>query len=163
MFVKYRRKYAPDAPTVEAVMLTKENVSDVVEWCGGQQVEEVNALNHGVKFVGVNVPTFAGMVRASEGDYVVKDKDGEFHRRKPSIFEAKYVVAEENEVEEGDYVVKNEDGTLNGQKADDFENTHVEVAPTGETPQAEPAPSGESAFDDPYKNVPQFGERPNGE
>ena len=75
---------------VEAIKITPENVKTIVAWCGGQIVEEVDAMDSRNKFVGVNIPTFEGVMRGSEGDYIVKGIAGEFYPCKPGIFDATY-------------------------------------------------------------------------
>lgn len=76
--------------TVEANELTKNNAEAVALWCGGMLVEEVDAFDPSKTFVGINIPTLEGVMRASEGDYVIKGVRGEFYPCKPSIFTATY-------------------------------------------------------------------------
>lgn len=71
---------------VQAIQLTHENVQDVADWCNGLEVRELDALDPTKEFVGINVPTFEGRVRASEGDYIVKDSKGGITVRKPRGF-----------------------------------------------------------------------------
>jgi hypothetical protein len=78
-------KWADDRQTcieadrlIEAVQLTKENLEEVLEWSGGFEVEEIDALNHELKFVGLNVVTALGPRRCSEGEWLIKNKDGWF-------------------------------------------------------------------------------------
>lgn len=75
--------------TVEANLLTKENVTAVALWCGGQQVEEIDPFDN-TRYVGINIPTLEGTMRASEGDYVIKGVQGEFYPCKPDIFTSTY-------------------------------------------------------------------------
>lgn len=75
--------------TVHANLLTKDNVEAVAIWCGGQQVEEIDPFTED-RFVGINIPTLEGVMRASEGDYVIKGVQGEFYPCKPDIFTATY-------------------------------------------------------------------------
>ncbi len=72
---------------LEVLQLSSENVSEIVNWCNGLEVEEVDPTNPSNKYVGVNVPTFTGRVRASEGDYVIWDPILGFTVRKPGLFE----------------------------------------------------------------------------
>lgn len=60
---------------VEVVELTPENVKEVADWCNGQATIEYDALTPEVKYVALNVPTSFGHRRASEGHYIIKDKD----------------------------------------------------------------------------------------
>lgn len=78
------------AVEIEANCLTKENAEAVALWCGGQLVEEIDALDSSARYVGINIPTLEGVMRASEGDYVIKGVQGEFYPCKPSIFAATY-------------------------------------------------------------------------
>lgn len=82
----YRKK----AVTIEANQLTKENAEAIAHWCGGYLVEEINPIDDHERFVGINIPTLEGPMRASEGDFVIKGVQGEFYPCKPSIFEATY-------------------------------------------------------------------------
>lgn len=75
---------------VEAVLLTKENVAEVVAWCDGHQVEEVDALDPDKKYVGINFDSWQGRARVSEGDYLVKDPLGDFLVRWSEEFEAQF-------------------------------------------------------------------------
>lgn len=74
---------------IEANELTKENAEAVAIWCGGRLIDEFDAIT-GDKYVGINIPTLEGVMRASEGDYVIKGVQGEFYPCKPSIFLATY-------------------------------------------------------------------------
>lgn len=82
----YRKK----AVEVEARKLTPDTAEDIAQWCGGRLVEETDALDASLKYVGINIPTLEGVMRASEGDYVIRGVQGEFYPCKPSIFEATY-------------------------------------------------------------------------
>jgi len=80
---RYKRKegHGNGHYVVEAVQLSKENVREVAEWCTGKEVEEIDALDSTKRYVGLNLLTFQGMARASEGDYIAKDNLGDFHIR----------------------------------------------------------------------------------
>lgn len=82
----YRKK----AVAIEANELTKENAEAVALWCGGRLVEEMDAINLDKKYVAINIPTLEGVMRASEGDFVIKGVQGEFYPCKPGIFHATY-------------------------------------------------------------------------
>ena len=76
----YRYRKSSHDYVVEAVQLTKENVKYVAEWCGGVEVEEIDALDASRRYVGLNLLTEeSGYIRASEGSYIVKDPAGYFH------------------------------------------------------------------------------------
>jgi hypothetical protein len=87
---QYRRKFAQEPSVIEAVQLTKQNVEEVAAWCAGKEVTEIDALEHTITYVGLNVITWDGMARASEGDYILKDALGDFHIRKPHAFTTTY-------------------------------------------------------------------------
>lgn len=75
---------------IEANCLTKDNAEAVALWCGGQLVEEINPEDSADRYVGINIPTLEGVMRASEGDYIIKGVQGEFYPCKPSIFTSTY-------------------------------------------------------------------------
>lgn len=93
----YQHKHNPDR-ILEAVQLTKSNVDAVAEWCGGLKIEEKDPFTS-ESYVGVNVPTANGNVRASETSYVVRDSEGNLHVRPEIMFEAKYQLAEAQDEE----------------------------------------------------------------
>jgi len=86
------RQYRLVSGVVEAMQLTPSQVSAAALWCGGMEVDEVDALDSTKKFVGLNVPALTpnGVERASQGDYIVKNLRGEFSVVKPGEFEANY-------------------------------------------------------------------------
>jgi hypothetical protein len=53
-------------------------------------VEEMDARNENKRYVAINIPTLEGVMRASEGDYVIKGIKGEFYPCKPDIFDSTY-------------------------------------------------------------------------
>lgn len=71
---RFRRKPVE----IEARKLTRESAADLAYWCGGHVVTEEDAIDPNQCFVGVNVPTLEGVVRASEGEYIVRGMRGEF-------------------------------------------------------------------------------------
>lgn len=72
--------------TYEAVQLTSENQQEVAQWCHGQTVVEHDAEDYDITYSAINVETFQGTVRASEGDYIYKGASGHFYVRRPGIF-----------------------------------------------------------------------------
>lgn len=85
---QWRRK--DTGVVVEAVQITKENVQYVADWCVGQEVEEIDALDTSKRYVGINFISWDGMARASEGDYIIKDPVGNFISRWPHAFEENF-------------------------------------------------------------------------
>lgn len=68
---------SPETEWVEAHQLTKESATELTLWCGGKLVEEIHPFT-GEKTPGINVPTMRGVKRASQSDYIVMDKHGDF-------------------------------------------------------------------------------------
>lgn len=86
LVIEYRKKPV----VIQAIQLGKANAEEIAEWCGGQVVEEINPHDETERFVGINIPTLEGVMRASEGDYVIKGVKGEFYPCKPHIFAETY-------------------------------------------------------------------------
>lgn len=84
------KRYQLILATVEAMKLEPSNVERVAVWCGGVEVTKTNTLDSTKKFVALNIPTLQGAQRASEGDYVVKDRNGGFFVILAREFEAQY-------------------------------------------------------------------------
>lgn len=63
---------------LEARRLTKDLAEDIAQWCGGMLVTEIDPQNPSETFVGINVPTQLGIQRASQGEWIVKLKNGSF-------------------------------------------------------------------------------------
>lgn len=82
--------YTKKSVTIEAYQLSKLNAEALAIWCGGRMVEEIDAVTPTDTYVGVNIPTLEGVMRASEGDYIIKGIEGEFYPCKLSIFQASY-------------------------------------------------------------------------
>ena len=80
--VKYRKKPVE----VEAIQLMSDNAEEVAVWCGGVVIEEIDPVDSDKKWVGINIPTLEGVMRASEDDYIIKGTKGEFYPCKPAIF-----------------------------------------------------------------------------
>lgn len=89
-YTEWRKRDSPEAPTVEAVQLTKENVREVAEWCTGKEITEIDSLDPDKKYVGLNFLSWEGMTRAHEGDYIIKDSLGQFTWRWPENFEQSF-------------------------------------------------------------------------
>lgn len=75
---------------VEAERLTKDNCQQLLELCGGFQVEEIDALDSSQTYVGIQLEGPEGWMRASEGDYVIRNFDGTWHSRWPETFLSMY-------------------------------------------------------------------------
>lgn len=72
----YRTKL--DYHAVEVNQVDHNNSVALAAWCGGVPVVEHDALQHNVVFAAINVPTPNGMMRAQEGDYIVRFTSGSF-------------------------------------------------------------------------------------
>lgn len=81
----YKQKVAE----VEARELTADTVEDIAQWVGGIQVKEMDPVTKEF-YVGLNIPTFRGNVRASEGDFVIRSKTGIVSVMKPNEFRSTY-------------------------------------------------------------------------
>jgi hypothetical protein len=86
------RPYRTKPALVEAVQLLPENAETVARWCGGALAASANALDRTEVFVELNLPTLEGVVRVSQGDYVVKD-NGIFRKVDRHTFETNFVDA----------------------------------------------------------------------
>lgn len=75
---------------VEAIQLRPDTVKKAAVWCGGIEVEEIDAHDSTKKFVALNIPTINGVVRASEGDYIIKELAGTVSVMKARDFESRY-------------------------------------------------------------------------
>lgn len=63
---------------VQARCLKKDLAEDIAQWCGGVLVTEIDSIDPGKTFVGINVPTLEGMSRASQNDWIVQGEQGDF-------------------------------------------------------------------------------------
>ena len=91
----YRKKPV----VIEAMILTRENVSEVAAWCGGRVIEKGKASDPRDVYAALDIPTLEGAMRAEttdvtgrfpHGDVVIRGVQGEFYPCKPDIFEATY-------------------------------------------------------------------------
>lgn len=63
---------------LDARTLTRDNVWELVMWCGGKAAVEHDALDDSVSSPGINVPVKDGVERASLGDTIIQTNDGSF-------------------------------------------------------------------------------------
>ena len=84
----YRKKPV----TISAMRVSRENVQDVADWCGG--LLDDFQMPIGPYYVlpckAVSIPTLEGVMRAEPGDYVIRGVHGEFYPCKPDIFAETY-------------------------------------------------------------------------
>ncbi len=68
----------------EARRLSEAKTHDLAHWCGGKVVYDAG------KLAGVNIPTSSRTIRAKMGDYIIKDRWGDFNVCSPDLFESMY-------------------------------------------------------------------------
>ena len=86
---KYRKKPV----VIEAMRVTPTNVHEVAAWCGGRVISEAKSSDPTDVYVGLDIPTLEGVMRAQTyhgGDYVIRGAQGEFYPIKESIFRDTY-------------------------------------------------------------------------
>jgi hypothetical protein len=84
--MKYRKKPI----VIEALQLTKVNLSKVAEWSGASSFE--GEMLDCPPYI--QIATLEGVMRGELGDYIIKGIQGEFYPCKSDIFEASYEPAE---------------------------------------------------------------------
>jgi hypothetical protein len=75
---------------IEAQRLDGTNGQEIAQWCGGRARSEAKASDPSDVAYWVDIATLEGVMRASEGDWVIRGVQGEFYPCKPDIFEATY-------------------------------------------------------------------------
>lgn len=75
---------------IEAYPLTEDNAAYLAIWCGGRVVSEAKPSDPTDVYLGLDISTLEGTMRASRHDYIIKGVQGEFYPCKPDIFEATY-------------------------------------------------------------------------
>lgn len=88
-------RYQKNPVEITAFQLTKENAKELTAWCGGRLVEEIDAIHSSERYVGINISTPEGIMRASEGDWLIRGVKGEFYPCKPEIFDLTYTKVED--------------------------------------------------------------------
>jgi hypothetical protein len=85
--------YVPRPSTlVEAEIVTTQNVDELVVICSGiKVVNGVTKKTPNGTSVSIVIETMVGVRRIKEGDYLVKDPNGQFHGEPAETFEAKFV------------------------------------------------------------------------
>lgn len=68
---------------VQAVIVTRENVKDVAEWCGGNVIDTAG-------YTYLDVPSIEGFRRIPMGDVVIYNEDGKFYPLSRTTFERRY-------------------------------------------------------------------------
>lgn len=77
---------------IEAMLFTQESVSAIDHWLIANGLDgKCGWQGDGVgKTTSLLISTLEGMMRADEGDWIIKGVNGEFYPCKPDIFEATY-------------------------------------------------------------------------
>lgn len=86
----YKRKDAPEEAPVTAIQIQRDTISVAAVWTHGYVVKELKDPEGVDYVVGLNLNTVDGQDRASEPDYVVRDRAGAFHVVRASRFERDY-------------------------------------------------------------------------
>lgn len=86
----YLLRETPVGPPVTAIQVRQDTYGKIAVWTNGLVVRELTSSEGNEYQIGINVPTEAGMDRASEGDYVVQDMSGAFHIFRMYQFESKF-------------------------------------------------------------------------
>lgn len=82
---RYRKKPVE----IEAVQLAGDNVAEAVNFVAPDQFAGGGVLpNDGRYFV--DIKTIEGVIRATEGDWIIRDIQGEFYPCRDDIFRATY-------------------------------------------------------------------------
>jgi len=84
------KRFRKKPVVIEAMQLTKQNIRDAMEWCGGTYWSRppMRAIT------GIKIKTLEGEMEASFGDWIIRGVQGEFYPCKPKIFEATYEPAD---------------------------------------------------------------------
>lgn len=82
------KTYVTRPNRVDAIEVIRENAEEI-QSIGGELVEESNPVIPSEKYMGVNMPTLRGIIRASEGDFIVRGYYG-FEVWKKEEFRSKY-------------------------------------------------------------------------
>lgn len=83
---RYRKKPV----VIEAMQLTKKNVTEVMTWVGEDATAVAQTFDEGI-----NISTKEGVMLARYGDYIIRGVHGEHYPCKPDIFEQTYESMEE--------------------------------------------------------------------
>jgi hypothetical protein len=93
--MKYRKKPV----VIEAVQLRWDTWGEMCEFADVGKLEDGKPqgihLNGDLSVIGLLIPTLEGVMKAEQGDYIIKGVKGEFYPCKPDIFEMTYETVEE--------------------------------------------------------------------
>lgn len=80
------KKYRNIPVEIEAMQLTRDNMADVAEWCGGKATESLASAPGRGLAEKVYILAQNEMMQADYGDYIIKDTQGEFYPCEPNTF-----------------------------------------------------------------------------
>ena len=84
MYMKFQKKPV----VIEAIQALPENIDEILSWSTNERPIKI-ATEHYPKME-IFITTLEGMMRADEGDWIIKGVNGEVYPCKPDIFEATY-------------------------------------------------------------------------
>ena len=96
--MKFRKKPV----VIDAIQYTKFNKEEIDSFVGKvleMNIESETAYEAGIAppMFSLNIQTLEGVMKAQEGDWIIKGVSGEFYPCKPDIFEKTYEPAPEGE------------------------------------------------------------------
>ena len=84
-------KYRTKPIEVEAVQLRWDTWSEMCEHANVGRLEDGKPQGRqDGEAIGLDIPSLKGLIQASEGDWVIKDAQGELDTCKPDVFDATY-------------------------------------------------------------------------
>ena len=91
------KKYVKKPVQIEAIQLKEDNIIEVFDFLDEanyketKSTEELEDFNQRMLEQGyIEIETLEGIMKASFGDYIIKDVKGEFYPCKPDIFISTY-------------------------------------------------------------------------
>ena len=82
------KQYIKKPVTIEAIQLTDDNHSEIIQWLSSYNVE-ANTLKS-TDPSGLYIKTLEGVIIASTGDYIIKGVKDEFYPCREDIFKMTY-------------------------------------------------------------------------
>jgi hypothetical protein len=84
------KKYRSKPLEKEAWKLTRRDADVIVDWVGKENISGYNLGEFEEDSCYINIKTRGGIIRVSEGDYIIKGLRCEFYSYKEDIFEKTY-------------------------------------------------------------------------
>ena len=82
------KQYIKKPVTIEAIQLTDDNHSEIIQWLSSYNVESYTLKSTDPSEL--YIETLEGSMKANIGDYIIKGVKNEFYPCKPEIFEMTY-------------------------------------------------------------------------